>query len=97
MVISTSGDRIQDRPLSEVGGKGLFTKEIEGGLLPAASTSRSHSSRTCRPRYRTGWNFPVSSNARTCAIAFIGRASAKAQGIAGRGGRGLVVAAPPGG
>ena len=26
--ISTSGDRIQDRPLSEAGGKGLFTKEI---------------------------------------------------------------------
>jgi hydroxymethylbilane synthase len=32
-VISTSGDRIQDRPLSEVGGKGLFTKEIEEALL----------------------------------------------------------------
>ena len=29
VVIRTSGDRIQDRPLSEVGGKGLFTKEIE--------------------------------------------------------------------
>ena len=31
--ISTSGDRIQDRPLSEAGGKGLFTKEIEEALL----------------------------------------------------------------
>ena len=31
-VIKTSGDRIQDRPLSEVGGKGLFTKEIEEAL-----------------------------------------------------------------
>ena len=29
VVISTSGDRILDRPLKEVGGKGLFTKEIE--------------------------------------------------------------------
>src|SRR5262249_48022257 len=28
-VIRTSGDGIQDRPLSEVGGKGLFTQEIE--------------------------------------------------------------------
>ena len=27
-VIRTSGDRIQDRPLADVGGKGLFTKEI---------------------------------------------------------------------
>jgi hydroxymethylbilane synthase len=32
-VIRTSGDRIQDRPLSEAGGKGLFTKEIEEALL----------------------------------------------------------------
>lgn len=32
-VIKTSGDKIQDRPLSEVGGKGLFTKEIEDALL----------------------------------------------------------------
>lgn len=33
VVIKTSGDRIQDRPLSEAGGKGLFTKEIEEALL----------------------------------------------------------------
>jgi hydroxymethylbilane synthase len=32
-VIRTSGDRIQDRPLSEAGGKGLFTKEIEEALI----------------------------------------------------------------
>ncbi|MDR3518904.1 MAG: hydroxymethylbilane synthase [Azospirillaceae bacterium] len=33
IVIRTTGDRIQDRPLAEVGGKGLFTKEIEEALL----------------------------------------------------------------
>lgn len=32
-IIRTSGDQIQDRPLSEIGGKGLFTKEIEEALL----------------------------------------------------------------
>jgi hydroxymethylbilane synthase len=32
-VIRTTGDRIQDRPLSEAGGKALFTKEIEEALL----------------------------------------------------------------
>jgi len=32
-VIRTSGDRIQDRPLAESGGKGLFTKEIEEALM----------------------------------------------------------------
>ncbi len=31
--IVTSGDRIQDRPLSESGGKGLFTKELDEALL----------------------------------------------------------------
>jgi hydroxymethylbilane synthase len=33
VVIRTTGDAIQDRPLAEVGGKGLFTKEIEEALL----------------------------------------------------------------
>jgi hydroxymethylbilane synthase len=32
-IIKTTGDRIQDAPLSKVGGKGLFTKEIEEALL----------------------------------------------------------------
>ncbi|MEQ1888917.1 MAG: hydroxymethylbilane synthase [Alphaproteobacteria bacterium] len=32
-VIQTTGDRVRDRPLSEIGGKGLFTKEIEEALL----------------------------------------------------------------
>lgn len=33
VVISTKGDRVQDRPLQEVGGKGLFTKELEDAML----------------------------------------------------------------
>ncbi len=32
-VIQTTGDAVQDRPLSEIGGKGLFTKEIQEALL----------------------------------------------------------------
>src|SRR6185437_358248 len=32
-VIKTTGDKIQDAPLHKVGGKGLFTKEIEDALL----------------------------------------------------------------
>lgn len=33
VAISTSGDRMQSGPLAEIGGKGLFTKEIEEALL----------------------------------------------------------------
>ncbi|BDA86700.1 porphobilinogen deaminase [Aureimonas sp. SA4125] len=44
-VISTSGDRILDRPLSEVGGKGLFTKEIEEALLDKRIDLAVHSSK----------------------------------------------------
>lgn len=32
-VIQTTGDAVQDRPLSEIGGKGLFTKELEVALF----------------------------------------------------------------
>ena len=33
VTIKTTGDQIQDRPLSEAGGKGLFVKEIEEALI----------------------------------------------------------------
>jgi hydroxymethylbilane synthase len=44
-VIRTSGDRIQDRPLSEAGGKGLFTKEIEEALAAGEIDLAVHSSK----------------------------------------------------
>ena len=42
-VINTMGDKIQDRALSEIGGKGLFTKEIEEGLLSGQIDIAVHS------------------------------------------------------
>lgn len=44
-VISTSGDRITDRPLSEVGGKGLFSREIEVALAAREIDLGVHSSK----------------------------------------------------
>jgi hydroxymethylbilane synthase len=43
--IRTSGDAIQDRPLFDVGGKGLFTKEIEEALLAGSIDFAVHSSK----------------------------------------------------
>jgi hydroxymethylbilane synthase len=44
-VIRTSGDRIQDRPLAEAGGKGLFTREIDAALLAGAIDAAVHSAK----------------------------------------------------
>ncbi len=43
VVIKTTGDRVQDRALREIGGKGLFTKEIEEDLLSGAIDIAVHS------------------------------------------------------
>jgi len=43
VVIKTTGDMIQDRALSEIGGKGLFTKEIEEALLAQRIDAAVHS------------------------------------------------------
>lgn len=43
LVVKTSGDRIQDRPLLEVGGKGLFVKEIQAALLAGEADLAIHS------------------------------------------------------
>lgn len=43
VVIKTTGDRIIDRPLKEIGGKGLFTREIEEELLSGGIDLAIHS------------------------------------------------------
>ncbi|SKA27638.1 hydroxymethylbilane synthase [Enhydrobacter aerosaccus] len=42
-VIRTTGDAIQDRPLAEAGGKGLFVKEIEEAMLGGRIDAAVHS------------------------------------------------------
>jgi hydroxymethylbilane synthase len=41
--VVTSGDKIQDRPLADIGGKGLFVKEIEEALLDGRADLAVHS------------------------------------------------------
>ena len=43
VVVSTMGDRVLDRPLKELGGKGLFTREIEDLLLDGSIDIAVHS------------------------------------------------------
>lgn len=44
-LIRTSGDNIQDRPLADAGGKGLFTKEIDAALLAGEADAAVHSAK----------------------------------------------------
>src|SRR5208282_2882597 len=44
-VIRTTGDLVQDRPLADAGGKGLFAKEIEEALLAGVIDLAVHSSK----------------------------------------------------
>lgn len=45
LLVTTSGDRVQDVPLSSIGGKGLFVKEIEEALRDGRADLAVHSSK----------------------------------------------------
>jgi len=53
-IITTSGDKLVDRPLSEAGGKGLFSKEIEAALLAGQVDIGVHSSKDLATRLPDG-------------------------------------------
>ncbi len=53
-IIQTSGDMIQDRALSEVGGKGLFTKEIDEAQLNGKIAIAVHSGKDLPTRLPDG-------------------------------------------
>ncbi len=53
-IIRTTGDLIQDRPLADVGGKGLFTKEIDAALLAGEIDAAVHSAKDLPSVMREG-------------------------------------------
>ncbi len=52
--ITTTGDRIRDRPLAEAGGKGLFTKELEEALFAGTIDVAVHSMKDMPARLPEG-------------------------------------------
>lgn len=58
-VIQTSGDRLKEVPLSDVGGKGLFSKEIEAALHAGTIDIGVHSSKDLATTLPDGLFLPV--------------------------------------
>ena len=57
--MSTQGDRIIDTPLAKIGGKGLFVKELEQGLLQGEADIAVHSMKDVPIELPTGLHLPV--------------------------------------
>lgn len=55
----STGDRLKDRPLSEVGGKGLFTKEIDAALLAGDVDIGVHSTKDVATTLPEGMAIPA--------------------------------------
>lgn len=55
----TQGDKILDSPLSKIGGKGLFVKELEQGLLEKRADLAVHSMKDVPAEFPAGLHLPV--------------------------------------
>lgn len=77
VAISTSGDRIQDRPLSLAGGKGLFTKELEEAIYAGEVDFAVHSSKDMPTQLPDGLELSAFLPREDVRDAFIGRAAKK--------------------
>nr|WP_272209902.1 hypothetical protein [Marinicella sp. W31]MDC2875741.1 hypothetical protein [Marinicella sp. W31] len=74
VVLSTKGDRITDRPLSAIGGKGLFTEELEAQLLSGELDFAVHSSKDMPTKLPEGLTLTTFLPRADPRDAFIGRA-----------------------
>jgi hydroxymethylbilane synthase len=57
--MSTQGDKILDTPLAKVGGKGLFVKELEVGMLAGEADIAVHSMKDVPVDFPEGLHLPV--------------------------------------
>ena len=75
VVLSTKGDRITDRPLAEIGGKGLFTEELEEQLSDGRLDLAVHSSKDMPTALPEGLGIVAFLEREDPRDAFIGRAA----------------------
>ncbi|WP_315926173.1 hydroxymethylbilane synthase [Mesorhizobium sp. SP-1A] len=75
--LTTTGDRIQNRPLSEAGGKGLFTKELEDALYDRRIDIAVHSSKDMPTQLPHGLELSAFLPREDVRDAFIGKAAAR--------------------
>ena len=54
VVIETSGDRRQDRPVWEIGGQGVFVKEVQAAVLEGRADAAVHSAKDLPSRSAAG-------------------------------------------
>ena len=54
VIISTTGDRVQDRALADIGGKALWTKELDAALLEGRIDCGVHSMKDVETQLRGG-------------------------------------------
>ncbi|MBB3976879.1 hydroxymethylbilane synthase [Rhizobium azooxidifex] len=73
VVLSTKGDRITDRALSEIGGKGLFTEEIEAQLFSGDLDFAVHSTKDMATRLPDGLELAAFLPREDPRDAFVGR------------------------
>ena len=80
VVISTRGDRIQNKPLAEIGGKGLFTMELEAALRDGSIDFAVHSLKDLPTDDPKGLCLPVTPKRADPRDVWVGAANAKRVG-----------------
>lgn len=81
VVLSTKGDRVTDRPLSEIGGKGLFTEELEEQLSDGRLDLAVHSSKDMPTVLPEGLGLVAFLEREDVRDAFIGRAAPRLEDL----------------
>lgn len=81
VVLSTKGDRVTDRPLSEIGGKGLFTEELEEQLSDGRLDLAVHSSKDMPTALPDGLGLVAFLEREDVRDAFIGRAAPRLEDL----------------